>query len=126
MPKSSLSYPKVCKHKDGRYYVNFNLNSKRYRLFNGKRIHSSLSPNSYPSKLRRNKAILLAKEVYDYLVSNNYSFCVGFLCFNKSACFRIKRTNLYEYRCGISETQYNSLRLTINIRKFETNQFINT
>jgi len=52
--------------------------------------------------------------------------CVGFLCFNKSACFRIKRTNLYEYRCGISETQYNSLRLTINIRKFETNQFINT
>ena len=74
MPKSSLSYPKVCKHKDGRYYINFNLNSKRYRLFSGKRINSSLSPNSYPSRLRRNKAILLAKEVYDYLVSNNYSF----------------------------------------------------
>ena len=48
MPKSSLSYPKVCKHKDGRYYVDFNLNSKRYRLFNGKRINSSLAPNSYP------------------------------------------------------------------------------
>ena len=56
MPKNSLSYPKVCKHKDGRYYVNFNLNSKRYRLFNGKRINSSLAPNSYPPRLRRNKA----------------------------------------------------------------------
>ena len=74
MPKSSLSYPKVCKHKDGRYYVNFNLNSKRFRLFNGKRIHSSLAPNSYPIKLRRSKAILLADEVYRYLASNNYSF----------------------------------------------------
>ena len=74
MPKSSLSYPKVCKHKDGRYYVNFNLKSKRYRLFNGKRIHSSLAPNSYTIKLRRSKAILLADEVYRYLASNNYSF----------------------------------------------------
>ena len=74
MPKSSLSYPKVCKHKDGRYYVNFNLKFKRYRLFNGKRINSSLAPNSYPIKLRRSKAILLADEVYRYLVSNNYSF----------------------------------------------------
>ena len=74
MPKSSLSYPKVCKHKDGRYYVDFNLNSKRYRLFNSKRINSSLAPNSYPTKLRRSKAVLLADEVYRYLVSNNYSF----------------------------------------------------
>ena len=74
MPKSSLSYPKVCKHKDGRYYVDFNLNSKRYRLFNGKRINSSLAPNTYPIKLRRSKAVLLADEVYRYLVSNNYSF----------------------------------------------------
>ena len=74
MPKNSLSYPKVCKHKDGRYYVNFNLNSKRFRLFNGKRIHSSLAPNSYPTKLRRNKAIILAKEVYEYLLSNDCSF----------------------------------------------------
>ena len=74
MPKSSLSYPKVCKHKDGRYYVNFNLNSKRYRLFNGKRINSSLAPNSYPPRLRRNKAMILAKEIYEYLLSNDYSF----------------------------------------------------
>ena len=74
MPKSSLSYPKVCKHKDGRYYLNFNLNSKRYRLFNGKRINSSLAPNSYPPRLRRNKAMMLAKEIYDYLLSNDYSF----------------------------------------------------
>ena len=74
MPKNSLSYPKVCKHKDGRYYVNFNLNSKRYRLFNGKRINSSLAPNSYPPRLRRNKATILAKEIYEYLLSNDCSF----------------------------------------------------
>ena len=74
MPKSSLSYPKVCKYKDGRYYLNFNLNSKRYRLFNGKRINSYLAPNSYPPRLRRNKAMILAKEVYEYLLSNDYSF----------------------------------------------------
>ena len=74
MPKRSLSYPRIRKHTDGRTFIDFNLNSKRYRLFNGKRINSSLSPNSYPTKLRRSKAILLADEVYRYLVSNNYSF----------------------------------------------------
>ena len=74
MPKSSLSYPKVRKHSDGRYFIDFNLNSVRYRLFNGKKIGSSLSPNSYPVKLRKAKAILLADEVYQYLVANDYSF----------------------------------------------------
>ena len=97
MPKSSLSYPKVCKHKDGRYYVNFNLNSKRYRLFNGKRIHSSLAPNSYPIKLRRSKAILLADEVYRYLVSNNYFFTNALELYNsdyfKTLFKRFKRVS---------------------------------
>ena len=74
MPNYSLSYPKVRKDSFDNYFIDFNLNSKRYRLFNGKRINSSLAPNSYPTKLRRSKAILLADEVYRYLVSNNYSF----------------------------------------------------
>ena len=74
MPKSSLSYPKVRKHSDGRYFIDFNLNSVRYRLFNGKKIGSSLSPNTYPGKLRKAKATLLADEVYQYLVANDYSF----------------------------------------------------
>ena len=74
MPEKSLSYPKVCKRIDGKYYIDFKLCGKRFRLFNGKYIGSSNNPNSYPLKLRKTQAIKLAKEVYDYLVSNNYSF----------------------------------------------------
>ena len=74
MPKNSISYPNVCKKSDGRYFIDFNLNKRRYRLFSGRMIHSSLRPNTYPKKLRLGKAVLLAKEVYDFLVKNNYSF----------------------------------------------------
>ena len=70
----SLKYPKVCKKSDGRYYVDLTLHGKRYRLFSGGLIGSSLSPNSYPVELRRNVAIRLAKDVYDYLLLNDYSF----------------------------------------------------
>ena len=56
------------------YYVDFKLNNLRHRMFSGIKIGSSLRPNSYPAKLRRSKCELLAKEVYDYLVRNDYSF----------------------------------------------------
>ena len=74
MPNNSLSYPKVCRRYDGLYYIDFRLNNKRVRMFSGCKINSSLAPNSYPPKLRHSKTALLAKEVYDYLVSNDYSF----------------------------------------------------
>ena len=74
MPDNSLSYPKVCIRYDGLYFIDFRLNSKRVRMFSGCKINSSLAPNSYPSKLRHSKTALLAQEVYDYLVSNDYSF----------------------------------------------------
>ena len=74
MPNSSLSYPKVCCRYDGLYYIDFNLNSLRHRMFSGNKIGSSLSPNSYPSRLRKSKTELLAQEVYNYLVRNDYSF----------------------------------------------------
>ena len=74
MPKRSLSYPRIRKHTDGRTFIDFNLNSKRYRLFNGNKIGSSLSPNSYPAKMRRAITTELAKEVYEYLINNDYSF----------------------------------------------------
>ena len=73
MPKNSLSYPKVCKRKDGKYYVDFKLNNKRYRLFSGRLIGSSLNPNSYPAKQRYSIASELAKQVYHFIVSNEYS-----------------------------------------------------
>jgi len=43
-------------------------------MFSGNKIGSSLSPNSYPLRLRKSKTQLLAKEVYNYLVRNEYSF----------------------------------------------------
>jgi integrase len=74
LPKNSLSYPKVCKSYDGLYYIDFKLSNERYRLFSGSKINSSLSPNTYPLKLRRSKTIELANQVYSYLIDNNYSF----------------------------------------------------
>ncbi len=73
MPNNNLSYPKACKRKDGKYYVDFKLNNKRYRLFSGRIIGASLYPNSYPAKQRRTITSILAKEVYHFIVSNNYS-----------------------------------------------------
>ena len=73
MSKNSLSYPKVCKRKDGKYHVDFKLNNKRYRLFSGRLIGSSLNPNSYPAKLRYSLTSTLAKQVYEFIVSNDYS-----------------------------------------------------
>ena len=73
MPNNNLSYPKVCKRKDGRYYIDFKLHNKRYRLFSGRIIGASLYPNSYPAKQRRTITSILAKEVYRFIVSNNYS-----------------------------------------------------
>jgi integrase len=71
--KNSLSYPKVCKRKDGKYYVDFKLNNKRYRLFSGRLIGSSLNPNSYPAKQRYSATSTLAKQVYEFIVLNDYS-----------------------------------------------------
>ena len=50
MPNNSLSYPKVCKRKDGKYYVDFKLNNKRYSITS-----------------------TLAKQVYEFIVKNDYS-----------------------------------------------------
>ena len=74
MPNNSLSYPKVRKKSDGRYFIDFTLNKRRYRLFSGRMINSSLRPNSYPLKLRKSKTNILAKTVYDFIIKNGYSF----------------------------------------------------
>jgi integrase len=43
-------------------------------MFSGKKIGSSINPNKLPLRLRKNETIQLAKDVYDYLIINNYSF----------------------------------------------------
>ena len=70
----SVTYPKICIANDGKYFIDFNLNDKRYRLYNGNKIKLKLNPNSFPVKHRRRQAELLAKKVYDHIISNNYSF----------------------------------------------------
>ena len=71
--KMNVNYPKICVCKDKRVYVFFYINSKRYRLFNGKRIGLQLDPNSYPVDIRYDKAQLLAAEVYKYYLKEAYS-----------------------------------------------------
>jgi len=69
-----LSYPKVKRRPDGFFFIEFVMGSKRLRLVNGQKIKLNLKPNSYPPKQRKEKAELLAREIYNYLVNNNYSF----------------------------------------------------
>ena len=74
MPNNSLSYPKVCKNANGKYYLDIKLNNRRHRLFSGRRIGNSININSYPNNYRKGIAIDLAEQVYKYLINNNYSF----------------------------------------------------
>ena len=74
MSKNSVSYPKVKRRKDGKYFIEFILNGKRYRLFSGNKIGLSINPNYHPYQNQRNIAKELAKEIYDFLIQNNYSF----------------------------------------------------
>ena len=70
----SITYPKICIANDGKYFIDFILNDRRYRLYNGNKIKLKLNPNTFPVKQRKKQAKLLAKKVYDHVVSNNYSF----------------------------------------------------
>ncbi len=70
MSENNLSYPKICKTIDGKYFIRFYLHNKRFRLFSGKKIKSSLCPNSYPLKERKSKTKLLARVVYGFLIKN--------------------------------------------------------
>ena len=70
----NITYPIICQKKDGRYFIDFYINAKRYRLFTAQKIGLDLKPNNYPIQQRKKKAELLAKLVYDNLIKNNNSF----------------------------------------------------
>ncbi len=84
MPNKTLTYPKVSKRKDSKYYIDFTLNQKRIRLTNARLIRLNFYPNKYPKNIRRKKAEELADIIYRYLISNNYSFDP---CLNKLELF---------------------------------------
>ena len=67
--KMKVSYPKVKQDSNQRVFIDFTHNNKRYRLFNGDKINSSIHPNSYPLKQRIEIGHLLAAEVYKFLSS---------------------------------------------------------
>ena len=64
-----VNYPKVKQDSKKRVYVDFSHKNKRYRLFNGNKINSSITPNSYPLDKRIEIGQLLAAEVYKFLNS---------------------------------------------------------
>jgi len=70
----NITYPIICQKKDGKYFIDFYINTKRYRLFTAQKIGLDLKPNNYPIQQRKKKAELLAKLVYDHLIKNNNSF----------------------------------------------------
>jgi len=64
-----LNYPKVKQDSNQRVYVDFTHEGKRYRMYNGKRINSKLSPNTFPIDQRQEIGNLLAAEVYKFIIS---------------------------------------------------------
>ena len=70
----NITYPIVCQKKDGKYFIDFYINTKRYRLFTAQKIGLDLKPNNYPIHQRKKKAELLAKLVYDHLIKNDILF----------------------------------------------------
>lgn len=77
------NYPKVKQDSRKRVYVDFAYRGKRYRLYNGKRINSPITPNSFPSDERVEIAKLLAAEVYKFLCSG-----LDIKLFNKSTLIK--------------------------------------
>ena len=63
----SIAYPQVYKDSKNRVFVSFYINNKRYRLYNGKRIGSNISPNTFPMNQRYSIGNLLAAEVYKHI-----------------------------------------------------------
>jgi hypothetical protein len=52
----NITYPTVCQKKDGRYFIDFYINTKRYRLFTAQKIGLDLKSNNYPIPQRKKKA----------------------------------------------------------------------
>ena len=64
-----IKYPKIHSDNNGLVFISFYINKKRYRLYNGNRIKSTTTPNSFPKKERIKIGKILAAETYEYLIS---------------------------------------------------------
>ena len=43
----NITYPTICQKKDGKYFIDFYINAKRYRLLTAQKIGLDLKPNNY-------------------------------------------------------------------------------
>jgi len=64
-----LSYPKIKIDSNKKYYVYFYQSNRRYRLYNGKRIGSTINPNIHEEGVKEKMAELLASEIYNFIIS---------------------------------------------------------
>jgi len=63
-----MNYPQVKVSKNNKVYVQFYINKKRYRLFNGSRFKINISPNTYPVKNRVEVGYLLAERIFKKII----------------------------------------------------------
>ena len=64
-----LNYPKIKIDSNKKYYVYFYQRNRRYRLYNGKRIGSTINPNIHEDGVNKKMAELLASEIYNFINS---------------------------------------------------------
>ena len=64
-----LNYPTVHTDSKQNVFVSFTIENKRFRLYNGKRIDSKTTPNSFPINQRKEMGSVLAAEIFNYLNS---------------------------------------------------------
>ena len=70
----NITYPIVCQKKDGKYFIDFYINAKRYRLFTAQKIGLDLKPNNYPIQQRKKKAELLKRFRSNRIKRRRYAY----------------------------------------------------
>jgi len=63
-----VNYPKVKIQKNQRVYVQFYINKKRYRLYNGSKFNIEISPNTHPINSRVEAGHILAEKIFKKII----------------------------------------------------------
>jgi len=65
----AFNYPKMVLTKDQKVYLDIKIDSKRIRVFNGRKFQVDLNPNSFPEEQRLVQANILAAQIYSKLLA---------------------------------------------------------
>ncbi len=111
---NKITFPRIVKDKNSKFYISFNFNNKRYRLTNGSRLGIDLRPNDYSIELRELYAKKLAILVYENLV-NGSSFdeyrSKKLITGNLTDIQYLNRALKLKERAGLSKHYLENLRL---------------